>query len=236
MDTWAKRFRIVCVYVPHCGYARQCTEQVYGDLSMLVHEAKNLNRATIIGEDFSTSMNFGPRGQLLRSFATEHHFDITNWNAETPWDSSWTFRSSLGHKQQLDYILTDMSLDVVSSHATEELDCGSDHRAVKACMRLTAHSQERSKRKRQTKWRETSTFEIAVSAVLQETRVHSLHDIHDVVKTAFQSATGVEQPDCHDNVKLVTGSNHCGRPSEPLASPKQEDYCRSRSLQKHGEH
>ena len=194
-DYLGTKLRIISVYDPHCGYARQCTEQMYIEIGMLLREARTENRNVIVGGDFNTSLNFGSRAELLYSFVAEHGLQITNCNPDVPWGSSWTFRSSLGHLRQLDYILTDMAMPVTNSHATEELDCGSDHRAVQACMWLRARDRETPVTKKAPKWTESPNYKSTVEEVLRMSRVRSLHHVHQVVNEASKAVRREEQQD-----------------------------------------
>ena len=93
-------------------------------------------------------------------------------------------------------------MDVASSQATAELDCGSDHRAVRACIWLLGCLEERPKGTRQIKWQDTPEYVTAVDAAMLETPVRSLHDVHDVVKSAFHVAEdGCMQPSQHNKLK-----------------------------------
>jgi len=55
---------------------------------------------------------------------------------DLPWDKTWTFESSLGYKRQIDYILVSRSLVVGRNEASNNLDCGSDHRSVFASIHV----------------------------------------------------------------------------------------------------
>ena len=49
------------------------------------------------------------------------------------WDDDWTFCSFMGIKRKIDFIMASRSLVVRHCIATNEIDMGSDHRAVKTC-------------------------------------------------------------------------------------------------------
>ena len=106
----------------------------------------------LVGGDFNTQLNFCCRCELLRGFASEHNLSITNDNVELTWDQTWTFRSSLGHKRQLDYVLVDQSFHVSRAEATNQLDLGSDHRAVVCCLDLYGPLPERPTSKGKLTW------------------------------------------------------------------------------------
>ena len=86
-----------------------------------------------------------------------------------------------------------MASAVTHSHATQELDCGSDHRAVKACIWLRTRSREAPVRKRPPKWRECPDYPFAVEETLRTSHVHSLSDVHRVVNQAFKTTSSAEQ-------------------------------------------
>ena len=67
---------------------------------------------------------------------------------DLPWDKTWTFESSLGYKRQLDYILASRSLVVGQNEASNNLDCGSDHRSVFASIHVPPMEKKKARNKK----------------------------------------------------------------------------------------
>ena len=60
-------------------------------------------------------------------------FDLAIANDDTGnINSYWTFRSSMGFLRRIDYVLFSRGLIKRAAYASNELDLGSDHRAVRA--------------------------------------------------------------------------------------------------------
>ena len=97
-------FRIISVYAPHLGYGEASLQLLYTTLSGLAEEARSAGKRVIIGGDFNTQLIVGVRSESMGNFASEHHLSITADGVDLPWDRTWTFRSSLGNKRQLDYV------------------------------------------------------------------------------------------------------------------------------------
>ena len=141
-----KRVRSIAVYVPHCGYSAQALEETYEQLRCSVSEAQKSKRRIIIGGDFNTCLKFGTRGILLEQFSKEFGLCISNGTIPETNDD-WTFRSSMGIKRRLDYILSSNSFTIRESGPRDLLDLGSDHRVVRAVL-ATQKRRTRSRIKR----------------------------------------------------------------------------------------
>jgi hypothetical protein len=83
--------------------------------------------------DFNTQLCVGLRGQMLEDLLHSFVFEIANGQPEMQnADDTWTFRSSAGIKRRIDFILYSSHLCCFEGRATNDLDLGSDHRAVYA--------------------------------------------------------------------------------------------------------
>ena len=69
---------------------------------------------------------------------------ITN-NLDIPWEMQWTFESSMGIKRKIDFVLISRSFELISGHASNEINLGSDHRSVKSVVRIQGVSRKRGK-------------------------------------------------------------------------------------------
>ena len=66
----------------------------------------------------------------------------------------WTFESSMGIRRRLDYILVDKRIKIHAAEATNEINMGSDHRAVKANIEIRMQKKKsRPHRKRTKNWK-----------------------------------------------------------------------------------
>ena len=119
------------MYVPHAGCIVQNFDDTIDQLRYVLQQGRNLKRRLVVGGDFNSQVNVGIRGAALESLSNAFGLNITN-DGINEWENDWTFRSSTGVKRKIDFILASRSLVVRDSIATNEIDMGSDHRAVKA--------------------------------------------------------------------------------------------------------
>ena len=76
-------------------------------------------------------MGVGARGSEFQNVVDAYGLEITN-TSDTPWEDQWTFESSMGERRKLDYIMVSRSFHLVSSTASNQINLGSEHRAVKS--------------------------------------------------------------------------------------------------------
>ena len=67
---------------------------------------------------------------------------ISNSSESAESDSMWTFRSRLGMRCRIDYILVSSGLQIESTRAVEDIHLGSDHRVVRTILVFTRSSPE----------------------------------------------------------------------------------------------
>ena len=106
-------------------------EAVYLDLCVMARDAREHIIRFIVGGDFNTSFEKCVRGDMLADFLNEFNMRtaaICNGDIE----SSWTFRSSMDYKRQIDFNFHSGNCTSEDAHPTDELHLGSDHRAVKS--------------------------------------------------------------------------------------------------------
>ena len=78
-------------------------------------------------------IDVGKRGEQFASLCSGFGLIITNDDDHhDPLVGTWTFGSSMGIKQHIDFIASSRSLCLLGSSATDLLNLGSDHRAVRA--------------------------------------------------------------------------------------------------------
>ena len=111
-------------------------------------------------------------------------------------ESSWTYSHPSSGKRQLDYILTSRDFIISSSHATPDIDLGSDHRAVVATLQV-----HQSKKRRWTKprikrgWLPSDSYQREVADAMQKHVISSLDDLRDVLSVCAQTCTRDVSPD-----------------------------------------
>ena len=125
-----KMIRIIAVYLPHAGYDSNYFQSTLDDVERLIMEACDKRYAVVIGGDFNLSLDQGVRDRLLQDLCAEFSLDIANGTplAENP--NMWTFKTSWGNFNRLDYVLHSRSLQSSEVSANLDLDMGSDHRNV----------------------------------------------------------------------------------------------------------
>eukprot|EP00959_Pyramimonas_sp_CCMP1952_P338502 7088869-Pyramimonas_sp.AAC.1 len=143
--------RIVSVHAPHCGYSLQELDDFYSDLKDLVKEGQRTDIYIVIGGDFNTQLDVGSRSELLREFVAEFDLFAPSDFSEQSGANMWAFKSTLGVTRQLDYVLVSKSMAVSRYEASNDLDCGSDHRFVCASARVP-DIRKRRVSKRKVRW------------------------------------------------------------------------------------
>ena len=138
------KIRVVAVYLPHCGYDVEDFDQTFDQLRCVVDQGQKQKRKIIIGGDFNSQVNVGYRGTQLQSLVDSFALTITN-NLDIPWEMQWTFESSMGIKRKIDFVLISRSFELISGHASNEINLGSDHRSVKSVVRIQGASRKRGK-------------------------------------------------------------------------------------------
>ena len=132
--------RMISIYMPHAGYDQShgfgYFESIIDQLHGLLHEAKRLHYRIVIGGDFNLVVANNRRADLLLDLV--HAFDLVI--GDDPQlhidDSSWTHSHPIYGRRQIDFILFPRNFIVDECHASEILDLGSDHRAVRAQLHL----------------------------------------------------------------------------------------------------
>ena len=121
------------------------------------------------------------RGQWLKQWATLHDLVLTNTFFSKPIHNRSTFVSSRGKLRQLDYILVDRKTwnTVRDSGSVNELDLGSDHRAVKLRMLLWTKQRKStncSKVTKRVRWQNVN------ADLFAQNLEHTLQDVVTSVK------------------------------------------------------
>ena len=127
------KIRIIAAYAPHAGYSEQDFANFFEQLHSALHGAYRDGRRVILGGDLNLQIDVGKRGEQFASLCSGFGLLITNDDDHhDPLEDTWTFCSSMGIKRRIDFIASSRSLCLLGSSATNLLDLGSDHRAVRA--------------------------------------------------------------------------------------------------------
>ena len=185
------KITIISVYMPHAGYPHSAIRECYTNLRNAVSWAREFSQLLVIGGDFNTTLdNVGPRGVLLQEFTDELNIQITNVQAGDDFDKIWTFRSSMGIRRRLDYILAGPALTVEHSFASGLLDLGSDHRSVFAELTLntkTARTQQIQRNKTNSRWVPFDGYEAVVENSIWFSPPGVLSDVEQLLVNADAS-------------------------------------------------
>ena len=185
-------FRMVSVYMPHAGYPTEDLMQTYDSLHCVLEGARKRNIAYVVGGDFNTQLHVGPRGDLLMQ--TAHMFSMAIANAKQEHDS-WTFCSSMGVRRRLDFVLCSTGFDVTHGGATDLLDLGSDHRAVRAALEVTGPRslQGRKPVARKQRWSpsvaEKRRYQINLDTCLQQSALVNMYELESCVARCAKLAS-----------------------------------------------
>ena len=124
------KVRAVAVYLPHMGYTVSEFHDTFDQMRCVIDRGHKSRQRLIIGGDFNTQLGVGMRGAALAELQHSLSLNVLN-DSSTPWEEQWTFRSSLGDKRKIDFLLASTSIIYGGVKAASEIDLGSDHRAVK---------------------------------------------------------------------------------------------------------
>ena len=88
-------------------------------------------------------IDVGKRGEQFAGLCSGFGLLVTNDDDHhDPLEDTWTFCSSMGIKRRIDFIASSRSLCLLGSSATNLLDLGSDHRAVRATYSIGSEPKE----------------------------------------------------------------------------------------------
>ena len=132
-----KRIRLISVYVPYSGYPWEQFISVMDDLSSLCMQGQDHGMHLIIGGDFNLCLGVGARGQVFGDLCYSFSLIVANGAGLDSTASNWTKRGTDGALRRIDFILHSTGLDSLSASACNDIDLGSDHRCVKASIRLS---------------------------------------------------------------------------------------------------
>ena len=105
-------------------------------LQSIILEAHVMKVKCLIGGDFNLVAHAGWRGGQFEELMCDGGLDLANDPDYMEFSNAWTFRSCLGTKRILDYCLVTCGVKVKASNAIDDLNLGSDHRAVQCCVSL----------------------------------------------------------------------------------------------------
>ena len=127
------KIRIIAAYAPHAGYSEQDFTNFFEQLHSALHGAYKDGCGVILGGDLNLQIDVGKRGEQFASLCSGFGLIITNDDDHhDQLVDTWTFCSSVGIKRRIDFIASSRSLCLLGSSATDLLNLGSDHRAVRA--------------------------------------------------------------------------------------------------------
>ena len=176
--------RFVAVYMPHMGYPHHELQTVYDQLHLILDGAARVGAQVVVGGDFNTQLHVGHRGEVLEHFCTNFGLHVANDDDDLI--ENWTFRSSLGVRRRIDFILYSSSFSLASSCATDILDLNSDHRAVHAPLEMITHTRKK-KRRRTSRWQPKclNSYQAQLSEQLLHKTPESIHELgHVMLKVA----------------------------------------------------
>ena len=122
-------------------------------------------------------------------FCAEFGLMVANNDENDFLQNQWTFRGSLGQLRRLDYILLDTSLNLKASHPVDELDLGSDHRAVFASFHLRGKRKSRKRvRKVSAKQVNWDDYQACIENKLNKEPFKSNPSIEQLESSMFEAA------------------------------------------------
>lgn len=181
------KLSVISCYLPHAGYTAEVLDDTYEKLAEAVRWASVFSLCFIVGGDFSTQLHSGARSDKLLKFVGHFNLSVANvCDDATSRNNEHTFRSSRGFKRQIDFILSSLGFHVLHASATDNLDLGSDHRAVMAllaqrCNYGNHNAHGKRKQHMPRTWTATANYASNLSSSLLEARPTTLKQIEIVV-------------------------------------------------------
>ena len=163
-------------------------------------------------------MDFEERflNDLLSSFGLR----VANPSSLLNREDTWTFQSSMGIRRCIDYILYSEFLVLNSSCASDDVQLGSDHRAVFADFSLNVFRTSRSRRRNVGRgWKPSEEYQLLLDAALRRLRPQSLTALSELITTVAEQCALT----CDD---FKSGLIHPWRSPEVLALVAQRKRCR----------
>ena len=171
--------RLVSVYAPHRGYGAAELSAFFCNLYAVCQNGRDNNRHLVVGGDFNTQLGSGTRSEQMHDFCNECCLEISN--NDLPWESTWTFESSLGYQSRLDYLLVSARLSVSGKGAASVLDCGSDHRTVACDICLPSSSADRPAKAKKPSWIDSESYSQGVDDWVRLSNPTQLSDLKAAV-------------------------------------------------------
>jgi len=151
-----KCFRAFSCYFPTSWDSEESVEEVYDTLSLLLDDCRRHGVTPLLGGDFNACVGLPQptddvealgrcgtgrrniRGLLLIKFALLHGLQILNRQAEeTKCAESWTCKRALdGAFVQIDFVLSDLSVQCQETWCNNSVGVGLDHRCVHCLARV----------------------------------------------------------------------------------------------------
>ena len=170
-----------------------------------IEDAVAKHLGIIVGGDLNSCLDGSPRGLLLYELISGFNLQVCNDPFTLHHDHAWTYQHTLHGRHQIDFLFVSQHFTIDDGRAVNELDLGSDHRAVRACVQLPTQIQRRricSKRVKRG-WRPSDNFVTDVEEKLDSTSVHSLFELGQILSASAHSTT----PETNEDPQLKPWQN-----------------------------
>ena len=162
--------KVVGVYFPHCGYPDEAVQQVYDILENILRETNKKKEHIVIAGDFNAEIGVREtidnqrligqwsvgiqnyRGFVLKRWCELNGISIANTLYPKTKENIITYVGPNKHERQIDYVLlSDKTRKILrNASSTNDVDLGSDHRAVEVHLELAKQKKRCNQRKRTT--------------------------------------------------------------------------------------
>ena len=162
------KLTIIGVYFPHTGYADNTVQEMYDILATLVDEAQTRKDHIIVGGDFNAEIGahneqddakyvgrfsmgeINSRGAWLKRFCYFKNLTIANTLYPKHEKNITTYKGPNSRPRQIDFILIGQKTKRLLKDAgsVDEVNMGSDHRAIKVRMEIDTKRSKKDQRKR----------------------------------------------------------------------------------------
>ena len=170
-----KEILVVGTYFPHSGYPDSAVEEVYDTIAKILEEGKKRQQRMIVAGDFNAEIGernefddpryvgkhsigiTNPRGAWLKRFCCFNSLTLASTLYPKPQERMVTYIGPNSRPRQIDFILVDQKTKrlIQDASSTQDLNMGSDHKAVQMKLQLDITLKPR-RRKQRVEWHQVS--------------------------------------------------------------------------------
>ena len=253
------KLTVIGVYFPHTGYADDTVQEMYDILATIINEAQARKDHIIVGGDFNAEIGAhseqddakyvgqfsigetNSRGAWLKRFCYFKNLTIANTLYPKHEKNITTYKGPNSRPRQIDFILVGQKTKRLLKDAgsVDEVNMGSDHKAVKVRMEITTRRSKKSQRKRNkpVAWTDVNgeMFRTKTEALLRENQLsENLQTRCEQVEQILLKATRMaSERNAEETAEMDATLRYLIETRRPMPSDSAERTNLSKEIQKH---